>query len=84
MMKMTHRTLGDNVWNEFIEILQQLTGLIDVISQVVFLFTFFFNQGNGYSMLLVCLLPRLLEHMLDHNILHGGTYIADSIIVKKN
>jgi hypothetical protein len=83
LMKMTNKTLGDNVWNEFIEILQQLTGLIDVISQVVFLFTFFFNQGNGYSMLLVCLLPRLLEHMLDQNILRGGTYILGSRIVKE-
>jgi hypothetical protein len=75
LMKMTHKTLGDNIWDEFIEILQQLTGLIDVISQAVFLITFFFNQENGYSLMLVCLLPHLLSSMFDQNVLRGGTYI---------
>ncbi|PVF98440.1 P-loop containing nucleoside triphosphate hydrolase protein [Serendipita vermifera] len=72
--KMTYRILGDNVWNEFTEVLFQLTGLVDVLGQALFFFAFFLRQENGYPLLLVCLLPQLLENLLDKNITSGAWF----------
>ncbi|PVF98445.1 P-loop containing nucleoside triphosphate hydrolase protein [Serendipita vermifera] len=71
LRKMTDRTLGDNVWNEFISMLQQLMGLVDVASQAIFFVTFFLNHENGFSLMLACLLPQLLENLLNRSIYRG-------------
>ncbi|PVF98309.1 P-loop containing nucleoside triphosphate hydrolase protein [Serendipita vermifera] len=69
--KMSSTIMGDLVWREFGELVEQITGLIDMASQASFLISFFMTQENGKSLAVVCILPQVVQRLLYDNWFNG-------------
>jgi hypothetical protein len=53
LSKTTHTFLGDAIWRSFVELMEQITSILEVASQGWFLANFFKTQENGELALLL-------------------------------
>jgi hypothetical protein len=72
--KMSSTLLGDTIWREFRQLVEQFTGLVDMASQAWFLISFFMSQQNGRALAAVCIMPQVVQRLLYSSMFNGGAF----------
>jgi len=72
--KTTQTFLGDRIWPDFGELVSQITGMLEILSQGWFLANFFSAQENGWALAAVCVLPQVARGLMYSDDFGGGKY----------
>lgn len=80
LFKTSSTFIGDCVWSNFIEIMDQMLVLVEVLSQGFFLGNFFKEQENGWLLAAVCIMPQIVRGLMYTDEFGGGRTILSFII----
>jgi hypothetical protein len=70
--KTTETFLGDRIWKDFGDLINQATGMLEIGSQGWFLTNFFRTQENGWVLAAMCMLPQVIRGVMYNDDFGGG------------